>query len=782
MEKVDTGESCQLSPKKDSLRRAFTNIFPGKISGLTIPSARFAIFFTILAWLLFVAQHLANLWHEPELSLSSISDFTLYFLTISMLTGSCLAYLVSRLGNYERVNAHTPVPRSTLEKYFAREQPKLAVLVPSYREDERVNRYTLLSAGLQEYPNLRVTLLIDDPPNASDPQHLAMLNRTRQLVTELNDLLLEPARKFTTALEKFELEQVRGDDVARSSLSVLAGHYDDAVFWFEREAEAIDQVDHVDDFFAVDLLARMALDLAKTASALRAAAEAPDARLSTDRMVQLYSRLINIFSTEFFSFERKRFASLSHEANKAMNLNSYIGLMGGSYLDVASARGRILIPAKDQQADLVIPDSDYLLTLDADSILLPEYCMRLVYLMQQPENARVAVSQAPYSSFPNSTSPLERIAGATTDLQHIVHQGLEKHNAAFWVGANAVIRKSALMELEEKDQVDGSLIRRFINDRTVIEDTESSINLRAMGWKIYNYPERLSYSATPPDFGSLAVQRQRWANGGLIIFPLLMAQLRKSADASRKRISLTEVALRATYLASIAWCSLCLCILFFYPFANGMFSTLAVFTALPYFICMTLDLAWLGYRRSDIFKVYGLNLLLLPINIVGTIQSIGQIIGGHKISFARTPKVQNRSVAPLLYLVIPLILIVWSIWTLRTDFIELDRSHFALTLVNLSVLIFACASFIGGRFFISDIYLNLREFVYVHATADASLGSRDDAGTDWSTILYAEAEPRDQANVTDIEDARVVPKRVHGEIEIRLPAQLTSYENANNGG
>ena len=60
-------------------------------------------------------------------------------------------------------------------------------------------------------------------------------------------------------------------------------------------------------------------------------------------------------------------------------------------------------------------------------------------------------------------------------------------------------------------------IRRYIQDRTVIEDTESSIDLATHGWSLLNYPERLSYSATPPDFGSLCIQRHRWANGGLLI-------------------------------------------------------------------------------------------------------------------------------------------------------------------------------------------------------------------------------------------------------------------------
>ena len=39
------------------------------------------------------------------------------------------------------------------------------------------------------------------------------------------------------------------------------------------------------------------------------------------------------------SFERKQYVSLSHEPNKAMNLNSYIGLMGGTYREVQTVGG-----------------------------------------------------------------------------------------------------------------------------------------------------------------------------------------------------------------------------------------------------------------------------------------------------------------------------------------------------------------------------------------------------------------------------------------------------------
>ena len=126
-----------------------------------------------------------------------------------------------------------------------------------------------------------------------------------------------------------------------------------------------------------------------------------------------------------------------------MNLNSYIGLMGGSLPRDPRPRPalRCCRPATTMP-DLVVPDPDYVLTLDADSVLLPEYCLRLVHLLERESTQRVAVAQSPYSAFPGAATRLERIAGATTDLQHIIHQGMTHYDATFWVGANAILRKT----------------------------------------------------------------------------------------------------------------------------------------------------------------------------------------------------------------------------------------------------------------------------------------------------------------------------------------------------
>src|SRR5215210_909934 len=102
------------------------------------------------------------------------------------------------------------------------------------------------------------------------------------------------------------------------------------------------------------------------------------------------------------------------------------------------------IPA-NQPNDVFIPDADYVLTLDADSIILPEYILKLLRVMEG--DSGLAVAQTPYSAFPGAPTPLERVAGATTDVQYFVHQGFTAFGATFWVGANALLRLSALRDI-----------------------------------------------------------------------------------------------------------------------------------------------------------------------------------------------------------------------------------------------------------------------------------------------------------------------------------------------
>ena len=425
------------------------------------------------------------------------------------------------------------VPRAVLDQHFSEKKPSITVLVPSYSEETQVIRKTLISAALQEYPDMRVVLLIDDNASKVSGADLKRLEATRELGKQIEALFSKPLERFQNALAHVESLNEEKTAAVSEAILEIAAHYIWAAEWLDSTAEKEVIEDHVDVFFADQVLCELAKDLRLVGKAL-IASHREGVQFSFERMLQLQRRLVSIFTAKLETFERKQYFSLSHEPNKAMNLNSYIGLMGGMYRKDETAEGIVLIKTdKKSKQNLTVPDSEFVLTLDADSILLREYCLRLVYFLEQPDNADVAVAQTPYSSFRGASTRIERLSGATTDIQHILHQGMSYYGATFWVGANAVIRKRALEDIVEKEWVGGFEVKRYVQDRTVIEDTESSIDLAFKGWRLINYPERLSYSATPPDFGSLVIQRRRWANGDLLILPKLFRLLRERAHKGK---------------------------------------------------------------------------------------------------------------------------------------------------------------------------------------------------------------------------------------------------------
>lgn len=674
-------------------------------------ASRISIVLTVFFWLIYIFTTIIRQLVDGPQNFSFTMEAVSYSLVVSMLTFSSLMYLIARHGALKRFLKHTRTPRKLLDKYFSKNRPEITVLVPSYNEEYSVIRKTLLSAALQEYPKKRIVLLLDDKPNPANQQDRARLEKTRAIGADISAFLQEPRVQAQNALARFKRVN-NSKNASFEEIKKLSEHYSWAAAWLYKTAEKEELEDHVDHFFANEVLRALADDFKTISKALKYSLQ-QKTKLSSERVKELYLRLVWTFTAEVETFERKRFASLSHEANKAMNLNSYIGLMGGIYNIEKTPEGDILVPVtRKSRESIVIPDSKYILTLDADSILLREYCLRLVYFLEQPENAKVAVTQTPYSSFRGAPTRLERLAGATTDVQHILHQGMSYFGATFWVGANAIIRKSALMDIAETETVNGYEIKRFIQDRTVIEDTESSIDMGIRGWKLVNYPERLSYSATPPDFGALVVQRRRWANGGLLIIPKLLEQIR-ARKARNEITSKTEILLRVNYMASIAWATFGLIFLLAYPYDGRLLSPLVLLAALPYFVAMASDLKYCGYRASDVLRIYGFNLIMLPVNLAGVLKSLEQAITGKKIPFARTPKVKNRTAASLPYVVIPVLIVAFSVFTVWRNVQAQNWGNAIFAGFNALAAAWAIVACIGVTNMLVDIWLGLTGWLYV---------------------------------------------------------------------
>ncbi|MCO5170137.1 MAG: glycosyltransferase family 2 protein [Planctomycetes bacterium] len=608
-------------------------------------------------------------------------------------------YLLCRRGYFKRLEAHRPASADELEAFLL-DAPPVAFLLPSYKEDPEVVRQAILSCALQEYPRRRVTLLIDDPCDPRTPEDAAGLAAARALPARIQAQLDQEAERYRAARDAFEARRAAGPLELDRERGLLAHLHDEAAAWFEGQAAAHPGRAHTDRLYVDQVLLARAARHRAQAARLRVEGTATAADLARG-----HALLAARFAVELGSFERKRYANLSHEPNKAMNLNSYLELIGKDLREARRRDGLHLVPTDPERATLRVPDATYVVTLDADSILLPDYAARLVHVMEQRGNERVAVVQTPYSAVPGATSLVERVAGATTDMQYLIHQGFTHYDATFWVGANAVLRRAALQDIRVEVVDDrGVRVAKFIQDLTVIEDTESTIDLVERGWRLLNYPARLSYSATPPDFGALLIQRRRWANGGLLILPKLLGLLVR--DPLRPGAAAMAF-MRAHYLLSLALVNVGYLALLFWPFEASIRSPWLPLTALPYFLLYGRDLVRQGYRWLDLPRVYALNLMLVVVNLGGVLKSLEQAVTGALLPFQRTPKVEGRTAAPAGYVLAQVGLLAFCLAAGPLALAAGNHAHAAFSLLNAVVFAYVLCRFMGLAASVEDVRLGL---------------------------------------------------------------------------
>lgn len=658
------------------------------------------------------------IWSTGTVATTALAQGHIGYLLEALLFGALAGFLVygnlcyqlARLGQLKRDASFRLSALAPTKPFDPLSAPALTVLVPSYKEELPVIRQTLLSAALQNYPNKRVVLLLDDPPAPKTRSDRAGLWAARNLPFELQALLDEPAGHIAQARAAFQARRTNHTATISDECVWLSDCFRLATQWFETQAKHSPTETHTDVWFVEQVLNQSA-ESCREQSARWFASRRESASTSDEQLLaeidDAYTELAARFQVEFDVFERKQYCNLSHEPNKAMNLNSYLGLMGRRVRPEVRRGGLALEETSSQAGSRLIPNTPYVITLDADSLLKSHYASTLVRLMEQPDYARVAVAQTPYSAFPNSPGILERTAGATTDIQYLVHQGFTYFGATFWVGANALLRKSALEEICVESNEGGHIVRRYIQDRTVIEDTESTVDLLAKGWSLHNHPERLAYSATPPDFGSLVIQRARWANGGLIILPKLLSFLRQTP----KRVStLPQALLQIHYLTSLAFAPLSVLLLLVIPFSSELMSPWMPLAALPYFALYTRDLAKMGYRPfRDLLRVYALNLLLIPIHLTGAVTSMQQAIAGTKIPFRRTPKISGRTRTAGLDLALQLGMALSSLALGLFYVSQLRWISGAFALANAGLLMYGLHQFIGFAEMQQDLRLSLTE-------------------------------------------------------------------------
>jgi cellulose synthase/poly-beta-1,6-N-acetylglucosamine synthase-like glycosyltransferase len=630
-----------------------------------------------------------------------------------------IVFLVARY-QYFRLKGRSPSGLNDLVSRFLEAEsapPRLCVLIPSYREDLRVLRQTLLSAALAIYGPRRIAVLIDDPPHGSE-REMDALREARALVRDIHLRFHEAATHVRAAYSDFivrtECGRGRPTDSEKEAIAVK----------YEQAAAFVASLSHFKSPNKPDRAERFLIDHVITPTVERFMHKAQELRDAPARSAQRisveYRSLLRQLSVELSTFERKRYANLSHSANKAMNLNSYISLLGRSFTEHRIGDKLFLAAASSSEADLIVPDTTYLLTLDADSLVLPRYVLTLIDRMEADD--RIAVAQTPYSHIPGDATALERAAGAQTDLQYIVHQGTGALDAGHWVGANALIRLGALRDIVTMRSEGDLEIPVYIQDKTVIEDTGSTIDLVRKGWKVSNHPERLAYSATPPDFGALIIQRRRWSNGGLIIFPDL---LRYAFSRSGRKPRLSETLLRAHYLCGPALVGFSALLLLLFPFDGSLLSGWLPATVVPYYLLYARDARALGYRWKELLHVYVLNWVLLPVTLAGVLQSIRQIITGRKSPFGRTPKIEAHTLIPPVHVLLQGALIAATASIAIRDAVAGYPMLTTYWTLNLLVIVIGFQSLIGFRAAWTDLSSQLMSAKARSREATGNAGGRN---------------------------------------------------------
>ncbi len=147
-------------------------------------------------------------------------------------------------------------------------------------------------------------------------------------------------------------------------------------------------------------------------------------------------------------------------------------------------------------------EAELLLVLDADHVPFPHFLERTLGYFADP---RVAFVQSPQAFFNRSFQHPRRADDPLRNEQSLFYdvicRGKDRHNAAFWCGSSAVLRRSALLS------VGG------VATDTVVEDTHTAMKLHQAGWRSVYHHEVLAVGLAPEEVSAFLTQRGRWARG-----------------------------------------------------------------------------------------------------------------------------------------------------------------------------------------------------------------------------------------------------------------------------
>ena len=89
-----------------------------------------------------------------------------------------------------------------------------------------------------------------------------------------------------------------------------------------------------------------------------------------------------------------------------------------------------------------------------------------------------------------------------------------------------------------------------------------------------------------------------------------------------------------------------------------------------------------GYHVGDLFRVYAMNLMLVPVNLSGVLKSVRQAVTNEKSPFKRTPKIAGRTTVPAVYILLIYGMAVYCFVGFVFDAVALRVAHAAFGAIN----------------------------------------------------------------------------------------------------
>lgn len=147
---------------------------------------------------------------------------------------------------------------------------------------------------------------------------------------------------------------------------------------------------------------------------------------------------------------------------------------------------------------LSLTNEDFILILDPDHIVFPEFLDQTLGFFQDPEVGFVQVSQGYYNMYRSFIA--KGAAEQTYTFYGPMQMGLFGLGNAVAIGANCTFRREAL------ESIGG-------HATGLAEDLQTSMRMHAKGWKSVYNPVIVSRGLVPEDFVSFSKQQLKWARG-----------------------------------------------------------------------------------------------------------------------------------------------------------------------------------------------------------------------------------------------------------------------------